>query len=165
MDYDDLDEKLTGQGYKFNSKSGVVLDSFHSYVWSKDNTKSAISILVQRDTISTYSEGNNLGYVDVNKYAINYFTLNPDFYTNILNEVKKSTSFKKVYSNIENNAIISEYESEDFYIDFTKDNSNKQIMYNIRILDKSYEILDVSLDENTKIKYKHSKKRIKPFTN
>lgn len=163
MDYDDLDDKLTSQGYKFNSKFGVVTDSFHSYVWSKDNNKYAISIFVQQDTVPTKSEENNIGYADVNKFAINFFTLNSTSFTNILNQVKKSVLYKKVYNNIENNAIISEYESKDFYVDFTKDNSNKQTVYNIRILDKSYEILDLALDEDTKLKYKHSKKRIKPF--
>jgi hypothetical protein len=48
--------------------------------------------------------------------------------------------------------------------DFIKDSSNDKTIYIIKVIDKSYEIIDANI-EGDDIKIKHTKKRIKPLPN
>lgn len=154
LDYDYLDENLSKQGFRFYRENSV--EGQQAYLWLHSKNGNGFSIIVQQDTISIRSEGTYAGYSKVNKFALNYITYNFPFYNSILAEIKKSLMFKKVVSGIKGTAIITEYENDDFYIDFTKDNSNKRTIYYIKVIDKSYEIVDATMNDGEIIK--HSKK-------
>ena len=159
-EYDVLDENLTKQGFRFYRQNSV--EGQQSYMWTHTKNGNGFRVIVQQDTISIRESGNYTGYSNVNKFGLNYFTYNQVHYTAVLTQMKTS-GFKKVTSKIQGTAIMTEYENDDFYVDFIKDNSGNKTMFIIKVIDKSYEIFDINIKgDDTKIR--HSKKRIKPFS-
>jgi hypothetical protein len=113
LDYDDLDNALTKQGFKFNGENSE--EGQQSYMWTNAKNGNGFRVIVQQDTISGRSDGIYTGYINVNMFGLNYLTYNQTQYNSVLTQIKES-NFKKVLSKIEGTAIISEYENDDYYV-------------------------------------------------
>lgn len=164
LDFDDLDDNLSKQNFKFKNDNQNEGERYgigmQSYIWKNSKTGNTVTMYIQQDTISLKTGDYYTGYSDVNKYSLSY-TVSFNYYNNLLGEIKKSSLFKKESSNIENNTISTKYMNDDFYVIFIKHTTPSKTLYGIQLLDKSYEIIETSLEGGKK--FKHSKKRIKPF--
>ena len=125
LDFDDLDEKLSKQGFKFkndNQKEGEQFGiGMQSYVWKNFKTDNSLTVYVQQDTVSLKTGDYYNGYANVNKYVLSYAT-SFNYYSNLLTEIKKDSLFKKESSDIQNNTFTTKYENDDFYVIFIKKN-------------------------------------------
>lgn len=141
--YDKLDETLTQKGYKFDG-SNKTNDSAENYMWIKKNE--IVSLKFTPDTISLIDPKlGRTGYVNVIKNGMVYFQNNEGVYNSILREVR-TKGFRRTKSEIFNNTIQTTYESNNYYILFSKVKMAENIMYGIVIEGKAYTLGEAHIE-------------------